>query len=409
VVSSKALRLTGSVLYDDDFINDISLGDKAVYVSQDDLLFSYLTVKETLAFAAYFYSPVSTSRFDLNVKVLKVMNELNLTKSADTIIGSYTRRGISGGEYKRVLIGKELMKSPSVIFLDEPTSGLDAFQALAVMETMKTLASNGRIIVSVIHQPRSSIFQLFDRLLLLSEGQTMYFGPAREAVGYFERLGHSCPQHFNPADFFLDVLSLNLKTREAEEDTRARVEFLAKQWLDFSADDTFRSLLTARSQKEGDQRDEIDSCETLQLVNAAWSDPSLSASQKVSRWFGDFSCIAWRVFAETFRDYTFLAIRVASMFFFAVLLSLIFQRLGHSQRSIQDRTGLLYFVLINQSFTSLENVVNVFPYERKMVCGEIWSGAYKTSSYYMARVICELPVQFILPGESTNLANCQLI
>ena len=68
------------------------------------------------------------------------------------------------------------LSDPAVLFLDEPTSGLDAFQANSVMESMKALAKNGRLVISVIHQPRSSIYEMFDRLLLLSCGRVMFLG-----------------------------------------------------------------------------------------------------------------------------------------------------------------------------------------------------------------------------------------
>ncbi len=79
----------------------------------------------------------------------------------------------------------QLISDPAILFLDEPTSGLDSFQALSVMDSMKSLAKNNRIVIAVIHQPRSSIFNLFDKLLLLSNGATTYFGDSHASVAYF--------------------------------------------------------------------------------------------------------------------------------------------------------------------------------------------------------------------------------
>jgi ABC-type multidrug transport system ATPase subunit len=101
---------------------------------------------------------------------------LYVWKVRDTIIGDETVRGVSGGARKRANIGMQLIVDPAVLFLDEPTSGLDSFQAQAVMESMKYMARSGRLVVTVIHQPRSSIFDMFDQLLLLSEGRTIYLG-----------------------------------------------------------------------------------------------------------------------------------------------------------------------------------------------------------------------------------------
>ena len=62
--------------------------------------------------------------------------------------------------------------------------------------------------ISSIHQPSSQIFELFDDLMLLDEGCIAYYGPRADAVGYFAGLGFQCPQNWNPADYFLDLVVL---------------------------------------------------------------------------------------------------------------------------------------------------------------------------------------------------------
>ena len=89
-------------------------------------------------------------------------------------MGSTLLRGISGGERKRTSIGVELLTNPSLIFMDEPTTGLDSATAFNVLEIMKSLAKNGRTVISTIHQPSSEIFDMFDKLLLLVQGELIY-------------------------------------------------------------------------------------------------------------------------------------------------------------------------------------------------------------------------------------------
>jgi ABC-type multidrug transport system ATPase subunit len=130
--------------------------------------------------------------------VESVLQELGLTKVANTPVGNAKIRGISGGERKRTAIAQELVSDNTLIFLDgtpsfflssfvccigtgglkkknvsqsEPTSGLDAFTAFNIMELLLQLSKNGRTIISTIHQPRSNIYSLFNMLLLLSEGE----------------------------------------------------------------------------------------------------------------------------------------------------------------------------------------------------------------------------------------------
>jgi len=180
-----------------------------------------------------------------------VISELGLSKVRGTIVGDEMSRGVSGGEKKRVNIGVELLSDPHILFLDEPTSGLDAFQAQSVMKSLTDLSNNNRLVFSVIHQPRSSIYAMFDKILLLSEGRLMFFGdasppssfssgngvddldidPSSTALSYFESIGYPVPNHFNPADHFLDILSIDYRSEESEFETKARIQSIGDLWL----------------------------------------------------------------------------------------------------------------------------------------------------------------------------------
>ena len=88
--------------------------------------------------------------------------------------------------------------------------------AVQVMLTLKDLAAEGKTVVVTIHQPRSSIFALFDDLVLLAEGALVYGGPAVEAVGHFRDQGFQCPPNYNPAEFLADLISVDHSSPEAE-------------------------------------------------------------------------------------------------------------------------------------------------------------------------------------------------
>ena len=206
-------------------------------------MFPHLTVEETLKLSADFFLPLTFTKEKKSRIVSDIIQELGLIKAKDTIIGDNKLRGVSGGERKRVAIATQLIVDPAVFFLDEPTSGLDSFQAQAIMECLKSLADSGRLVISVIHQPRSSIFNMFDQLLLLSEGHTTYYGPASDASAYFSNIGYSNPHLFNPADFFLDVLSPDNRTEELDKDSKARIDEISSYWKN-------NSLSLTKSTKE---------------------------------------------------------------------------------------------------------------------------------------------------------------
>ncbi|KAL7063537.1 hypothetical protein AAHC03_0991 [Spirometra sp. Aus1] len=189
----------------------------AGYVCQDDFAISVLTVRENLNFSAALRLPAWTTKRDREDRVESLLKKLGLTSVADSKVGDESTRGISGGERKRTNIGIELITEPCVIFLDEPTTGLDAHTAMVVMQVLKRLALEGRTIITSIHQPKSSIYKLFDSLTLLANGRIVYHGAAGDSpVSYFRRLGYKVSDHENPADFFIDLLHTELP-KEAQE------------------------------------------------------------------------------------------------------------------------------------------------------------------------------------------------
>lgn len=126
------------------------------YVEQDDLMYTNLTVYETIRYAAILRLPSSISLQDKLKRVDDIILQLGLANCRDSRIGNASSRGISGGERKRVSIGIELVTDPSILFLDEPTSGLDAFNALKIITTIKELAvKQGKVVLMTIHQPRT--------------------------------------------------------------------------------------------------------------------------------------------------------------------------------------------------------------------------------------------------------------
>lgn len=197
--------LQGQVFLNGESQSSNSMRKRSSYVLQKDCLLDCLTVEETLHLAASFIMK-NVSVVERKRRVEEVISELKLHKCRYNYIGGDLVKGISGGEMKRTCIGIALLEDPSLLFLDEPTSGLDSSLAFDVLKLLGKLAEGGRTIVCTVHQPGSHMFSMFNQLLLLSEGHVVYQGPPLQVCGYFSKLGYPCPQHFNPADFVLDLL-----------------------------------------------------------------------------------------------------------------------------------------------------------------------------------------------------------
>lgn len=151
---------------------------------------------------------------------------------AETRIGGFFQRGLSGGERKRVSIALELLKDESsVLLLDEPSSGLDSATAYHILYTLRQLATQrDRTVICTIHQPHSKIYKLFDKVLLLSHGRCVYMGPAQDALSYFSDLGFPAKEHTNPSDHMIDLCSVDGRTFEAEVRSLRQLDMLTEAY-----------------------------------------------------------------------------------------------------------------------------------------------------------------------------------
>lgn len=299
------------------------------YVMQDNLMFTKQTVYETLKFSADLRLPSEISEEDRIRKVKEVIEDLGLKKVQYTYIGDELHRGISGGEKKRVSIGQELVREISILLLDEPTSGLDAAMAFHVVEILKSLAvDRGMTIICTIHQPRSQIWNLFDKILLLSEGKEIYYGPSYAVLDFFSSAGFNCPEYYNPADFLLDTCSIDFRTEETEISSRSKLTEMVNRNIIYSESAKFVQ----------DFQDEL-----------KWSE-NLNTTEEIPKapFHKQMRVLFIRSFSERLRDRIVTYARLLTQIFMALLLGGIYFNLGLDQKSIQDRSGLLFFIVVNQ-------------------------------------------------------------
>jgi ABC-type multidrug transport system ATPase subunit len=140
------------------------------YVPQEDVMHRSLTVEEVLYYQAKLNFPAEVTRDEINDRIGLILAQLDLQDVRHSVVGDEVRRGLSGGQRKRLNVAMELMSEPAALLLDEPTSGLDARSAIQLIRQCRGLASSGRTVIMTIHQPRREAFDLFDKLLLLTKG-----------------------------------------------------------------------------------------------------------------------------------------------------------------------------------------------------------------------------------------------
>ncbi|XP_003414134.1 broad substrate specificity ATP-binding cassette transporter ABCG2 isoform X1 [Loxodonta africana] len=365
------------------------------YVVQDDVVMGTLTVRENLQFSAALRLPTTMKNHEKNERVNMIIQELGLEKVADSKVGTQFIRGVSGGERKRTSIGMELITDPSILFLDEPTTGLDASTANAVLLLLKRMSKRGRTIIFSIHQPRYSIFKLFDSLTLLASGRLIFHGPAQEALGYFASAGYNCEPYNNPADFFLDIIngdSSAVVLNREEEDRKARGakelsqndQTIIEKLAEFYANSTFSR----------ETKTELDGLSGVQKKKKSTAFKEITYTTSFChqlRW------VTKRSFKNLLGNPQASIAQLIVTAVLGLIIGAIFYGLQNDQTGIQNRAGVLFFLTTNQCFSSV-SAVELFVIEKKLFIHEYISGYYRVSSYFFGKLLSDLLPMRMLPS-----------
>ncbi|GAA6021211.1 hypothetical protein JCM11491_001608 [Sporobolomyces phaffii] len=372
------------------------------YVRQDDYLLPFLTVRETLAFSAALRLPRSVPEETRNQIVEQTITELGLADAADTIVGGAGRKGISGGEKRRLSIGCVLVTLPSVLVLDEPTSGLDSFTAYHLLGTLSRLAQRGRCVVLSIHQPRSDAFPLFDKITLLSKGSVVYSGLRTDLLPHFSSLGLSPPKRTNPLDFVIDVSSVDNRDDDAERESKERVGKLVLAWNEHERRQG-QSSMSATSPVDATKRPSEDAEKGMHRISSRTSGTMHfeGTDSKRANALQQTLLLTKRNLLNASRNYGMNVGLFLQAVIIGVGIGLCFLRLPETPSGIQSLKTVVYFFA--PGFFYLSIVIAVFNLCQELVIfdreqDDNLYGGNSTVPWVIALILGNLPANVIFPS-----------
>lgn len=364
----KSLRVNGSTTSYQNFRKISS------FVEQEDALLGALTVEETLYFSARLALPRTIPKTERIARIKGLISAFGLRRQARDLIGTPIRKGISGGQKRRVSVASQLITSPKILFLDEPTSGLDSAASHEVMSFIRDIAKNNKLLViASIHQPSTATFELFDKLLLLSQGHTVYNGLVSGVTQYFADLGYPTPMYMNPAEYMIDLV--NTDFIQNQDEAQRRLEHLQSSWKRSEQ----HEAISKRISETSSHRSSRDGGVPQEKANSLMIPLTL----------------IHRSLIKSYRDVVAYGIRIGMYVCLAVLMGTVWLRLKPDQNNIQAYINAIFFGGAFMSFMAVAYIPS-FLEDRSLFIKERANGLYGPLSFMIANFIIGIPFLFLI-------------
>ncbi|XP_014241964.1 protein scarlet-like [Cimex lectularius] len=384
LLTALAYRYQGGTLVK----GDVKLNGKKVdrrmrsisgFMFQEDFFLKVLTVREHLTFTAKLKMSRYSTNAERSERVEALLDAFMLRKIEDSYIGGIPQQGekaiISGGERRRLSLATAMINLPKLIFADEPTTGLDSFNALQIVQTLKTVSKNtGAPVICSIHQPMPEIFTLFDKIMLLAEGRLMFSGTPEESVEFYENAGFIEEHYMSHPEFIVKCVSPPQGAGEAEN--AKQMEILSRKFFKSSYYANHKaSIVEIKTSEQGT------SCEIYSFI--------FKGPFTIKKIF----VLILRNMIVQLREPEKQWLSIGEKFILAVVSGLCVSGLTRQldQDAIQGIQGVLFLLVTENTYASMYNVIYMFPKEYPQFITEYYNNTYSTTAYYIAKAISCIP------------------
>ncbi|CEG74916.1 hypothetical protein RMATCC62417_10044 [Rhizopus microsporus] len=365
------------------------------YNGEEDQHYSMLTTKQTLEFALKTKTPGQRAReqtkSDFVNRILYLLgNMLGLTRQLDTMVGNASLGGLSGGERKRLSIAEQMTTHCTINCWDCSTRGLDAASALDYVRSLRLMTDIFSITtIATLYQASNSIYNLFDKVLVLDKGYCIYYGPVNAAKSYFESLGFYCPPRKSIPEFMTGLC--NITEREVRPGFESIVPRHPSEFQEYYYRSAIYQLM---------MDDLNDYKETIQKENKAsvFEHTVREEHQKYApKRLPYIASFFQQVKALTIRHHYLLASDKKTLFFrygMIILQAIVnagcFFKLPLTPHGAFSRGGALFSCILCNTFISQTELLN-FMVGRPVLEKHRQYALYSPSAFYIAQVITDVP------------------
>ncbi|XP_013107846.1 ATP-binding cassette sub-family G member 4 [Stomoxys calcitrans] len=433
----KTSNIEGSVTMNGHERNISTFRKLSAYIMQDNQLHGNLTVQEAMTVATNLKLSKKFTKAEKQSMIDDILLTLSLSEHRNTLT-----RNLSGGQKKRLSIALELVNNPPIMFFDEPTSGLDSSTCFQCINLLKMLAEGGRTIICTIHQPSARLFEMFDQLYTLADGQCVYQGSTKQLVPFLSTLNLECPSYHNPASYIIEVacgehgdhtrrlvdaidngskdirsaadyaglkarndlmkvqnLKAILDKNDAANSTGSKFEdnlklnngILKSNLVNDIAKDSMAPVVSTN--EKGDAMIELekaDNCTTALLSPEITSPERYPTSQ-----FHQFWVVLKRTLLFSFRDWTLMYLRLFAHLLVGFLIGALYYDIGNDGAKVLSNLGFLFFNMLFLMYTSMTITILSFPLEMPVLLKENFNRWYSLKAYYLAISVADIPFQAI--------------